>query len=170
MKGKKAQINKVFMFIMALFIIGAIALIGVRSIAGIMEDKCMADFVIFRDTITAAISNNNDYGSVNYERISTPCKFHTVCFVDTRIIQNEDEQLTGDGFPGAFLIKQSANDGVEANVFLVSDEEVREVGFVKQIQLENKNNATCIRVKGGAYNLLLEGQGRTTLISEKKNG
>lgn len=168
--NNKAQINQVFIFIIALFVIGAIALIGVRSISGIMEDKCTADFVIFRDSLTEIISSNNDYGSVNYEKLSTPCKYHTVCLIDATTIQN-GASFTGDDFPGSFIIKQSVTDGVKANVFLIGeDNEVREVGFIRQIQLKDPTNATCIRVKGGAYNLLLEGKGRMTLVSEKKNG
>ena len=169
MNQNKAQINQVFMFIIALFIIGAIALIGVRSIGGIMEDKCTTDFVIFRDKLTETISTNNDYGSVNYERLSTPCKYHTLCMVDATIIENPEE-FTGTNFPGSFIITQSVQDGVEANAFLIGqDNEVRELGFIRQLQLEDAQNATCIRVKGGAFNLLLKGQGRTTLVSEKKN-
>lgn len=167
-KSKKAQINHVFMFIMALFVIGAIALIGVRSISGIMKDKCSADFVIFRDSLTQIISSNNDYGSVNYERLSTPCKYHTVCLVDASVIGTKKLKKN---FPGSFIINQSVVDGVKANVFLIGENnEVREVGFIRQIQVKDPSNATCIQAKGGAYNFLLEGKGRMTLVSEKKNG
>jgi hypothetical protein len=167
---KQGQINHVFMFIMALFVIGAIALIGVRSISGIMEDKCTADFVIFKDKLTSVISNNNDYGSVNYERLSTPCKYHTLCMVDQSRIEN-GLSLTVNDFPGAFIITRSVNDGVEANVFLIDEDGgVQEVGYIKQLKLQDPTNATCIRVKSGAFNLLLKGQGRLTEVSEKKNG
>lgn len=171
-QDKKGQINQVFIFIIALLIIGAIALIGVRSIGGITKDKCTADLIIFQDSLAQIISNNNDYGSVNYERLQTPCKYHTLCLVDTRAITDE---AISNGFsmedtaPGAFLIKQSVNSKVEANAFLIGqDNEVQEVGYITQLQVETPNQPTCIRVKTGGYNLLLKGQGRTTLVSEKQ--
>lgn len=168
---KKGQVNKVFLFIMAMMIIGAIALIGVRSINGIMEDKCTADFVIFKDSLAQAISNNNDYGSVNYERLPAPCKFNTLCLVDQSIIASGQGLSNSLEFPGSFIIKQSVNDGVEANAFLIGEnDEVQEVGYIRQLQLQDPNNVTCIKVKSGGFNLLLKGQGRLTLVSEKKNG
>ncbi len=163
---RKAQINHVFMFLIAIMIIGAIALIGMRSINGIMKDKCTADIIIFKNEITEKIASNNDYGSVNYEKISAPCKYYTLCLVDAQTIKNP-LLLTGMGYPGEQIIRDSVKDGVEKNIFLIGKDEVRSIGYVKQLKLSDPSNVTCIRKKAGVFNLLLKGQGRLTEVSEK---
>ena len=165
---KQAQINHIFSFLIAILLIGALALLGLKSLNGIMHDKCVADTVVFKDHIAQVINNNNDYGSVNYERLSTPCKYAILCLVDASKIQNHQNLGTNNHFPGELIIKDSVKDGVEANVFLIKKDEVNPITYVKNLELKDPTNATCFRLRGGAYNLLLEGQGRTTLVSEKK--
>lgn len=163
---KKAQINHVFMFLIAILIIGAIALIGVRSISGIMKDKCTADFVVFKNQIKQVISGNNDYGSVNYEKINAPCKYEMVCLVDASQIKNYQLNESQD-FPGNKIIFSSVKDGVEMNVFLIGKDEVKPVNYVKELKLSDPKNVLCVKRKGGVFNLLLKGKGRLTEVSEK---
>ena len=43
MKSTKAQLNQMFTWLVVLLVIGAVALIGVRSIGSLIESKCLVD-------------------------------------------------------------------------------------------------------------------------------
>jgi hypothetical protein len=123
MKSIKAQINQMFIWIMVLFIIGAVALIGVRSIGGLVEDKCVVDQVRFEDKLSEVIRLNNDFGSVNLESLTMPCGYHTICFADSRQLESNTIKLSNDdsktlgGFANGII--SSIEDGV-SNSYLDS--------------------------------------------------
>lgn len=158
----RGQISQVFIFIMALLIIGVIVIVFTKSLGGILGDKCTADVVKFNGRIIEAIALNNDYGTVHNEKITVPCDFHTLCLVDATSIGDD---LIGE-FPGEFIIKNSVSDGVKENVFLITGEDIAvPSGYVSQLQLDDKTTALCIPSNGGKFDLLTRGQGRMTLVS-----
>lgn len=177
MNNKKAQINQVFVWIIVALVIGATALVGVRSIGGLLNDKCSIDLISFEDRISEKIQLNNDFGSVNLESLTTPCDYSTVCFVDARMIGGELEPSTSsDKLNNNFnIIQNSVEGGVEANVFLFNGKEIYEVGYVSQLWLNNKkessepvpNNIFCVDAQGGKISLVLEGLGKNTYVTSE---
>lgn len=86
MKQKTGQISQIFVWIIVALVIGATALIGIRSISSLLDDKCSIDLIRFNEKIVEKIKLNNNYGSVNLAQIATPCDYTMVCFVDARVL------------------------------------------------------------------------------------
>lgn len=176
--NSKAQINQIFVWIIVALVIGATALIGVRSIGGLLEDKCSIDKIRFKDVSGSAISLNNDFGSVNQEIISMPCDYTMACFVDARFIENKESLKEDDALeklkPFFSIISSSVEDGVEENVFLFNQKEVIPAGYVPQIRLAKGNELPekgfiCFESRGGRITMILEGLGRNTLLRKPSN-
>lgn len=166
--SQHAQINQVFIFIVALLVIGGIALVGVRSIGSILEQKCTADTLVSKDRLVTLIRNNNDYGTVNEGVITAPCSYTHLCLVDAQAIAQPSIFSPSEPFPGSFIIATSVQDGVEANAFFINtDGEVLSLGFIPELALLNKTEPLCIFEVSGRFSLLLKGQGRTTLVEER---
>lgn len=158
---KRGQINNAFTILITLLIVGTIALLAVRFIQGIMEDKCTSDMVILENTIQDAIRKGNNYGSVERKRIATACKIQTLCLVDAKAINSDSF------FADQQLLEQSVVDGVETNIFSFStDGTMQDHGYVEQLELQDPIRPLCIRNKGGYFTLQLEGKARTTLVTE----
>ncbi len=168
MLNKKAQLNQVFTIIATLLIAGVIILVGAKAIGGTMKSKCTTDFVSFQKDISQAIKDNNHYGSVTGEKFRAPCKYTTLCLVNTEAIS---EKKSLDSFPqdlsseARFLIKNSVESGTEQNIFLISSDEVKPAGFAPELRLEG--DLICITSKAGDFSMTMYGQGRTTKIKSK---
>lgn len=169
--NKKAQMEHVFTIIATILIAGAIILIGSKLIFQTAETKCDTDFIRFKDDIGLAISNNNNYGSVTSQSFRIPCKSEILCLVDTDymgedISENMPSELDSQS---SFIISNSVKDGVEENIFLVSREETKPVGFSNNLLLEGDQGILCISGNGGEFSMIMNGQGRKTLITSKNN-
>lgn len=151
-----------------MLVIAAIALVGVKAVQSTVYQKCTADSLIFQDRIESAIKNGNSYGTVNEEVLASPCKYISLCLIDTRAIEQPEIYTYTESFPGSFLIQSSVKDGIEQNVFLISqDGTVLPSGYISQLVLDNKSDPLCFTAKNGKFNLLLYGKGRATLVRKK---
>ena len=161
----KAQMNQVFVFLIAMLVIAAIALVGVKSVQSIMDQKCSADGLIFQDRISSATKNANAIKTVNKELISSPCNYKKLCLIDASAIGNPAVFIHNEEFPGSYIIKSGVLDGVKQNVFLInSKNEVLPGGYISQLALVNASAPLCINATYGKYELVLYGKGRTTLV------
>ncbi|MCA9477614.1 MAG: hypothetical protein KC535_00520 [Nanoarchaeota archaeon] len=180
MNTSKAQINQVFVWIIVALVIGAVALVGVRSIGGLLEDKCSIDLIRFQDKLEESIRLNNDFGSVNLETLTAPCDYTKICLVDARAIQrgippdlsSQDSDLS----PFFSVISSSVDDQVQENVFLFNQKELIPAGYISQVRLDKgKDDAEslppyvlCFESKAGRFTLKLEGLGKNTLVSTQE--
>lgn len=189
---RKAQINQVFVWLIIALVIGATALFGVRSIGGLLEDKCSIDLIKFEEDLRDRTMLNNDFGSVHQEIFSAPCDYSFVCFVDARAI--EDAQATNN--PGASyldeevlaeqpeslqpfipFIKNSVSDGVPENVFLFNDKDPVPSGYIREVRVGETReevqqsyvgeySINCIQARSGRFTIIMEGLGRNTWIKQ----
>jgi len=170
-KSKKAQLNQVFTIIATLLIAGVIILVGAKAIGGTMKSKCTTDLVTFQNDISQAIKDNNHYGSVTGEKFRAPCKYTTLCLVNTEAIR---EKTSLNSFPdelsseAKFLIKNSVESGTEQNIFLISSDETKPAGFASELMVEG-GDVLCIPSKAGDFSMTMYGQGRTTKIKSKNS-
>lgn len=176
--AKKGQINQVFIFLIAILVIGLIVVVASKSMGGLMKDKCNTDLITFKNSITSEIAANNDYGSRNEIKLSSPCKYTTLCVVDTDVLTNSLADTIGGKiqysglFPGAFIIGNSIQSQVKTNIFLTTQDgkETIEAGYVKQLKLDVKpndplTNVLCVNSSGGYFKLKTEGLGRFTKLT-----
>jgi hypothetical protein len=173
---KRGQINQLFVWIVVALVIGATVLFGVRSIGGLLEDKCSVDLIQFEDTLANTIMLNNDFGSVNAQSIAMPCDYRIICMIDARSI---DEQVSLQIKPEQVdvvrsfdtLMQSSVEDGVEENVFIANTDEMIPAGYIPQLRLNEERDVTpnapeCVEISSGRLELIMEGLGRNTFIRE----
>jgi len=166
-KNKKGQMSQTFTIIFALLIMSIIAYVSAKSIGNIMEDKCNADYITFKQDLTSTIVKNKDYGSVSKERLLSPCDYTELCFVDGSVDKSNfdvDEVSNLEATMLKSMIEKTVNSGTRENVFLYNGDTVKSLDYIKDIELENPNKPFCIRARGGRFNFVTYGQGRTTRI------
>lgn len=168
---KQGQINQVFIFLFALFIIAALVILGVRSIGGMIDKKCEADLISFKDDFGRNIKEGNGYRAVETYKETLPCDYDTICMIDATVVQNQEANnifLMHEYYEDLpFIIRDSIEDMIEANVFLQKGDIVEEIGYVPALQLPDPTQPLCITPTSGSFTLILKGQGRTTEVTEK---
>lgn len=169
----KGQVKHMFTFIIAILVVGAIALIGTRMVGNLMEDSCNAKTITFKTQIEAAISNNNGYGTFVKETFSNPCGQELLCLVDTKtILEPTDSELlfvnaSSRAIPDSarFIISQSVEDEVAQNIFLIQEDEIQAVGYAPQLTLNETTDVLCVSPQQGSFQLIMHGKGRHTEVS-----
>lgn len=165
---KQGQINQIFIYVFALFVIGALVLIAVRGLGGILEDKCNADLINFKDDLKKIISDANSYGSVDEHRFILPCKYDEIVFINTSLVTDQTVNNMYTPPPDMpFVIKDSIESMAQTNVFLVDGDTYVEAGYIEQIQIGGSDPVLRVAPATGSFTLRMKGLGRTTLIAEK---
>ncbi|MFP4118434.1 MAG: hypothetical protein ACLFTH_00075 [Candidatus Woesearchaeota archaeon] len=168
MNTTKGQIKQVFIYLVAIFIIGAIALIGAKSLFGIMDQKEQVDYLTFKENIVDEVEDNNIYGTVNERRFSAPGTMNKLCFINSaffngdQAFRNSFEADTGVSAID-FVIEDSVKDNVENNIFVSDGQTVVAIGYSDKV-LTN-DDVVCINTTNGYFNLKFKGRGRQTLVA-----
>ncbi|MGV8172156.1 MAG: hypothetical protein ACP5OA_05700 [Candidatus Woesearchaeota archaeon] len=165
---RKGQIaGQVFIYIMALIVIGVIIIIGYKAIGTFSSKTCTAERINFNSNIINLIEKYNSYGSVNIKSVKAPCDYDTICFVDSRRI-NFDNNNADFNFlcPENPIIKNSATTGARQNIFAVSNDRTISIGYSDLITLADATVlCTCINQTGGNFKIKFSGKGSSTEIS-----
>ncbi|MCK4500308.1 hypothetical protein KAU11_07410 [Candidatus Babeliales bacterium] len=161
---KKAQIqSQIFVYVLAMIIIGAILLYGYKSI-NMMRDKGeQIDLLSFKTDIEQEISKMSaDYGSARHLTLKIPHGFEEVCFIDlTKNPLTEIQRLHP-------LVYESWADKT-ANIFLIKDlaEEFQLVQEGENYLIEIDNPGfLCIPIKNNRITIRLEGLGGKARLSQ----
>ncbi|MGM5480182.1 MAG: hypothetical protein ACQESC_01860 [Nanobdellota archaeon] len=161
-----AQINHVFTFLITIFIIGAVALIGASSLFNILGQKEQIDYISFKETILNEIDQNNIYGTITKRSFSAPAKTNRLCILSSTVIEESSSELS---FPEEltpsqeFILKDSVGDGIQTNVFLTTEDIIIPIGYSKKAVVED--GVSCFNSTNGKFDLVFKGQGRTTHIT-----
>ena len=157
----KGQIaGQIFIYIMAVIIIGGIVLIGYSSISKIFPKVCDTEKITFKSEIESSLEKYTSYGSVNKKIMAAPCDYQTICFVDYQEISNPA------GFSCAnTIINDSVNSKVMENIFVISGVRTTGISYSEFISLPNPNNCTCIIVRNNNFYITFAGKGATTEIT-----
>lgn len=157
----KGQIQQVFIYILTIVIVGMVLLIGYKAIGGIIGKGCDVEKATFQTNLDGYVEKYSDYGSVHKESLNAPCGSKSVCFVDAEQIANQDTEGTEDNS----IIKNSVDEGIEENVFLISSDNITEpFGYNKKIQVDA--GMVCVDNTNGKFYIWFEGLGKKTNISE----
>lgn len=152
----KAQISQAFTYIAVILVIGAIAILGARSIMSMFKANCEAKDSDFERKLTTFVDQYSDLGTVKSDIISVPCEAVEVCVVSssamTTIFTDSDPVITESVREGAY------------NVF-VKGEFTTPVGKLDKIRTEG-DALKCFKVQNGAVRLRFSGEGRTTLVEQ----
>ena len=151
--NKKGQTHQVFTYIMVIIVVGAVLILGIRSIGNILGKACEVDEVTFKRDIENILSKYTRSGNTGYETIRVPCNYEEICFLDSDIdncdgIQNK-------------IINQECEAGTGNNVFISKGGFTEPLFSIENINIDYKNKKfVCIEPTGKHYYIKLEGIGR----------
>jgi hypothetical protein len=165
---KKGQIaGQVFIYMMAVIIIGGIALIGYSAVKKIVTKSCDAEKASFKTDIIGLIEKYTSYGSVNKKTLKAPCEYETVCFVDTSDINSRTLFLDPSKCDNP-LIRNSVKAGNMQNIFVISNAATIPIGYSDLISLDSTykgRGCLCITQTNRNFYITFNGLGSSTEIS-----
>lgn len=170
-RGKKGiGVGQVFIFIVAALTFALILIFGYRAITGFLKSGEDVAFVQFKTGLESSVKKiYTEFGSVRVERYSTPLTYTQICFVD--LDAPYDPGLCAFDQYGCSVWRIASDSGkgyggVEENVFLTPPAPVPIKVYRISIEDKNGKNFLCLPIKQGAFNMVMEGRGDKTLLSE----
>jgi hypothetical protein len=161
-RKKKGQIiGQVFIYIMAVIVIGGIALVGYNAVKKIMTMSCSAEKASFKTDIIGLIEKWNT--DSNMWPLKAPCEYDTVCFVDASDL-NGGNSLNKCSNP---VIKNSIKTGNMQNIFVISNSATTPIGYSDLISLDSADKASgclCIKQRNNNFYITFYGHGSNTEI------
>lgn len=79
MRGQLAA--QVFVYILGIIVVGAILLVGIRSLGVLNDNKCEAQETQFATELASSIEKNKKYGVSQEEQFTLPCDAQEICFI-----------------------------------------------------------------------------------------
>ena len=156
---KKAQTQQVFIYIMIVVVVGALLLIGFRSINNILDRTCDVEKGRFVTAVQSDLERNTRFGFVQITNQRTPCSYEFICFANTVNNNNLEVVPIDSQLPSGIqtLIHAEVEANTGRNVFLVDTGGLLE----PIISYENlaDNTAICFESRNGRFEFLLEGVG-----------
>ena len=147
---KKAQVQQVFIYIMAIIVIGAILLLGLRAILGFFDRACEVDEIAFKRDIEDLLNRYSRYGNRGFETLRVPCDYNELCFID---LENRNcNDITNE------VIKEECLANTNENVFITRGQFTESLFSIPNIAVAN--GFTCIEPRSNRYHLRLEGVGQ----------
>ena len=185
MKGKKGMgIGQVFLFIIAAVTFSMIMIFGYRAITSFVKSGEDVEFFKFTEDLKASIKRiYTEYGAIRHPEYSLPGKYNRICFVDMDYplggIEQEMDELCRENVRAcdvweeakeAQISKRGGYSSVEENVFLRPDAPYKIKAYKISIcEMEGEDciakGFLCEDIKGGRFNLVLEGKGDRTELS-----
>jgi len=148
---KKAQTQQVFIYIMVILVVGAILLLGYKSINDIMNKSCAVDEATFKNDFNQLLERNSGYGDIYRTPLGVPCDVDAICFVN-KTVTNPETTITNP------LILQSYQAGAKDNVFVVKGTTIKPL--LTKDNLEVKDQFFCVNNTAGKFSIVLEGIGK----------
>jgi len=169
--GKKGQIaGQVFIYIMAVIVIGGIVVVGYNAIKNITGKSCDVEKITFKADMENLIEKYTSYGSVNKKTLRAPCSYDTVCFVDASVLSGEASSKTDfkclDNGVINGQITDSVKNGDEQDIFVISGGKTIPIGYSSYIRLKpDQTGCLCITARSKNFYITFEGFGSYTQIS-----
>ncbi len=166
---KKAQLQHVFFYLFAILIVGALLLIGYKAITKITTAGCDAGKETFKSELMGMLEQYDTRGSQHMEKLSAPCGFNKLCFLDADAIIGNPIQGIGANAPA--LLKDAQAGQSHTNVWINKDTTWESVGWSEKIEIGLDPatgidpNWICIPTHGSTFNVQFNGLGRRTRVS-----
>tara|TARA_Y100000034_G_scaffold8389_1_gene9109 strand:+ start:58 stop:618 length:561 start_codon:yes stop_codon:yes gene_type:complete len=173
-KSKKGmEIGKLFIYILALFIMAIVLFYSTKWIYGIFDKKCEADSALFKselnENINVAARNKNN---VYYPKIATPCDAEKICFGDFDYFDDTNDASIRSGISECVTSSGSILDELRCNALVVGKQNVFVVPKKAVIGNPVKNElislggakVLCFDVKQGNLEIKVTGIGKKASI------
>jgi len=170
---RTGQIPQMFIFLMAVLVIGATIFLGIRLIGGLQNTACEANEVGFVKDVQNVMDENSVFGSRGDAEIQATCDALELCFVDARVLEDKaiSSSFTNSSYP---VIQSAVRQEVKTNVYLKGRDKTVPEGYDARIILSDRNTPpdpatapllVCIPAVGGRFRFNAEGYGRYVRIT-----
>lgn len=169
MRARAEVSSSVFLYILAVIVIGSILIFGYKRVMDITKSGDEIQVLEFRKFIENHINNGLGSGNELVEDITLPTGFSELCFVNLK--QTPDDTIKSDLKND--LIFDSWKAGIEKNVFLVRGNKIESFYVDKErlvIGDEGSNcngvldYSLCCNVKDGKIELRFTGKGKKVMV------
>jgi hypothetical protein len=165
-RNKKGQIqSQVFVFILAMVVIGLMFFFGYKWFNTLMQSKDDVMMVSLRTTLKNYVSSIS-YGDGVTKSFQIPGGYRELCFVDiSNLWDNPTEtKWINTDYP---IMWDSANDKVQINTFLVGKTTLpmEYVGNVTVIDPDSGNHYICRAATNGYVSFKFQGNGEYVTVS-----
>ena len=171
---KKAQAEKMLIFVLTIIIVGFILVMGVRFLKGLGGDVDTAKLLDFENKIKSDIKAGVKYEAYDEVEYSVPAKFEKICITDNGFpvanVQNAGLCTSGNTDFDPVVCKDwkskaTSPDNQGTSVYLLPKTEEpidvdRKVTFAGANTGDPSPGYECLRIKGGKFTLGFEGLGR----------
>ncbi len=148
---KRGQIGHVITYILIAFTAILLSLLGYKGFVMIKEKMCQTELADFEIDLRG-LDEEVGFGSVLEKTFFAPCSVDEVYFVDL------DKEVNLEVFNKLPIIKDSLQSGIEDNLFLVKDNEVKRSFFVGNLNI-GYPYYKCLKPRNERINFFLEGAG-----------
>jgi len=169
---KRAQTaNQIFVYILAIVIVGVILLVGYNSISEVINRMNSMGDVDFEKKLSSAVRRvSPNFGQMQVIDIPVSGEYNEVCFITNYESNYLGIAATDPPFADYPIIFESV-EGLETpenNVFLLKDEKQFGVNFdIGGIRVSNSGMPLlCFDVVGSLVNIKIEGKGDHVIVSK----
>jgi hypothetical protein len=162
---RHAQISQMFVFILAVIVIGSTIYIGMRLFSDFKDTGCETLKARFMQDMNDIIEDSSPYGSRAIESVRPSCDARELCFVSSDAI--------GDAEKSAMItdesIKMSVSSGVKTNMFIRDNVGLQPMGYDERIKIDNPY-FLCANAGNSGFTFKTEGKGNAIVISDAMSG
>ncbi len=175
---KKGQLQHVFIYLMAILVMGVLVILGYRFISVLMDQQCDISDSSFERTLEDHLESSTRYGAVTQVGIDAPCDYDMICLADSRFFDNAvpnhvREEDTHTYFKNG-IIKANAQDNIQRNIYLIhkrGDEigETKDILWSENLIVIDDDSSTtpeveygvhCVDISSGQFTFWVKGLGR----------
>lgn len=159
---RKAQTQQVFIYLMVIIVVGAVLLIGYRSVDNILDRSCEVDISSFRGSLSSDLDQNTRTGRVASQEYRVPCSYSTLCFVGEGA---SESSLSNSNIPNSIIPDIEAETG--NNIFLLEGDIVRESFSMQELIVENDDSVLCLEAQNNRFFTRFEGSAGSIIVSSQ---
>lgn len=161
---KKAQMQQMFVFLMAAIVIISTVYIGYRLFSGFSDAGCDTIKAKFTNDIGDILQESSSFGSRAIKTIRPSCNAAQLCFVDTNAINDAiSGDMTKTNSVSDDAIRAIVSSGVKTNIFLKDDVGLQPVGYDEMITVQAPY-FICFNNTPKGFVFKTEGQGNAVNI------
>lgn len=164
----KAQIQQVFIYLMAMIVIGFLVLFGYRMVNKLLDQKCDVEDQSFITKLTQDIDRSTRYGSRTLVKVNKPCDYQELCIVDNGSFGNSLPPPNDTAYP---LISANTEDNIKYNIYLVKpDGDTLPVLYDERLKTRKDTSGSpllCVPSSNGQFRFWMEGLGKQGVYAFK---
>ena len=174
----KAQIQQVFIYVMAIIVIGFLVVVGGKMIFDVLDNSCSVQETQFITNLNKELSAASQAGTKHTITINAPCDHTLLCVINTtslgknhlNIDIDPQAQLNSVYDDNLAILKLNAKDNIPYNVYLMQTGKMGKllpVIYDTRVTTGGSVDIVCVSKTNGAFSFRAEGLGRNGILVKR---